>query len=167
MQQTEFVNKVDASGILTIDLIDYEPKQKSLFIDIKDYLYQGMIIKEKEFKAALTETDWEQYSNRPVAISCTEEDSIIPTWVYMSLASQLDSIASSICYCKPEELDLKIWNSNIEKADFDHLANKKVVVRARVDMHPSLYFSITQKLKPIVKTLMYGEAGLPKVIYKN
>lgn len=165
--ETTFVNKVEASGIQTVDLIDFEPTQKSLFIDIKDYLYQGMIIREKEFKAALAETNWEQYRNRPVAIGCTEEDSIIPTWVYMSLSSQLNGIATHIDYCQPEELDLKIWNSNIERADFDHLKDKKVVARARADMHPSLYFLITQKLKPIVKTLMYGEAGLPKVIWKN
>lgn len=150
-----------------MDLIDYQPEQNSVFLDIKDYLYQGMIIREKEFKAAVAETDWEVYRDRPVAISCTEEDTIIPTWVYMSLASQLEGVASYIDYCQPAKLDLSIWNSNIATTDFDHLKDKKVVVRARADMHPSLYLTITEKLKPIVKTLMYGEAGLPKVIWKN
>lgn len=166
MAEDTFVNKVETSGIQTLDLKDYAPKEKSLFFDIKDHLFQGLIVKEKEFKASLSQVNWEEFKGKAVAIDCTE-DTIIPPWVYMLISSYLQDLVTHMSFSTAEVLDLEIWKENVEKADLSHFEGKKVVVRAHANLDPSLYVLISQRLKPIVKTLMYGEAGLPKVIWKN
>lgn len=162
----EFVNKVEKSGIITIDILDFRPSEKVTFLDMKQFLFMELIVKEKEFKEALEQYDWGQFRNKPVAIGCSV-DTIVPTWTYMILAKYLESIASTIDYCSPEAFEMQIWKNNIIQKDFSYLKNEKVVVRARIDIDPSLYIIITEKLKPLVGTLLYGEAGMPKVIHKN
>ncbi|WP_422354923.1 DUF2480 family protein [Roseivirga pacifica] len=159
-------NTAEASGIITVDLLDFAPKEQCLSFDIKNLLYQGLIIREKEFKILLNDTNWELFRNKPVAIGCSE-DTIIPPWVYMMLSSKLNSVNSRAEFCSPEELNLQLWKENIQNADFNHLANEKVVVRAHTGIAPSIFMKMTEKLTPVVQTLMYGEAGLPKVIWKR
>ncbi len=160
------LNTVESSGIITVDLLDFAPAEECVFLDITDYLYQGLILKEKEFKQAVADTNWNEYADKSVAIGCSA-DVIIPLWAYMTLACQLESVATRFDICSKNELILQIWNDNIASEQFEHLADKKVVIRARPEIDPALYSLISKKLKPIVKTLMYGEAGLPKVIWKN
>lgn len=166
MTQELFTKKVALNVIITVDLADYEPESKSLFFDMKDGLVMGMLLKEKDFRDFLAGVDWEIYRNKPVAIGCTT-DAIIPMWAYMSVAEKLCGIASQMDYTTAEMLDLQLWKQNIEVADFSHLAGQKAVVRQSQKIAPPLYVAITDKLKSLVKTLMYGEAGLPKVIYKK
>lgn len=166
MAEGVLLNKIETNGIITVDLLDYEPETKSLFFDIKEGLFMGLMLKEKEFRDFLAGFDWEIYRNKPVAIGCTA-DAIIPLWAYMSIAEKLSDMASQMDYTTAEILDLQLWKQRIEMADFSHLAGHKVVVRQSQKIAPSLYVAITNKLKPLVKTLMYGEAGLPKVIYKK
>jgi hypothetical protein len=161
----DLVNKVDASGILSVDLKDYQPREKVVFFDISPHLHMGLMLKEKEFRASLENTDWEQFRGKAVAIGCST-DAIIPTWAYMMLADKLQGIAACADYTTPENLALQLWKDNIRSADFSQLHDQKVAVKAG-QTEPSLYITITDKLKPLVKTLMYGEAGLPKVIYKK
>lgn len=165
MNDTDFINKVEKSGIITVDLIDFAPKQKVVFFDIKNHLYMEMIIKEMEFRKSIESVDWDSFRNKIVAIGCSV-DAIIPTWVYMLIADKLHGIAQFVDYSSENELKLQIWKRNIINANFSNLINQKVVVRASSTHDPSLYVLITDKLRPIVKTLMYGEAGMPKVIYK-
>lgn len=160
------LNKIAENGIVTVDLTDFEPETKSLFFDIKEGLYMGLVLKEAEFRTFLAETDWEAYRNKPVAIGCTA-NAIIPTWAYMAVAEKLSDVAEQIDYTSSELLNLRLWKERIETTNFNHLVAKKVVVRQSQKVPPLLYVVITDKLKPLVKTLMYGEAGLPKVIYKN
>lgn len=159
-------NRVDASGIITLDLHEFFPKEKSVFLDLKDFLYQGLIIREKEFKETASIYNWEIFRGKPVGIGCSVE-TIIPTWVYLNLACYLEGLASHSAFCTAEELDLQRWLNEIEQHHFEYLRDKKVVVRAGSNINPTLYLAIARKLKPLVKTLMYGEAGLPKVIWKN
>ncbi|WMI64819.1 DUF2480 family protein [Aestuariibaculum sp. YM273] len=166
MEEDIFKNKVRSNGIVTVDLEDYRPLDKSLFFDIKDGLYMEMLLKEKEFKAFLSEVDWKIYKNKPVAIGCTSE-AIVPTWAYMLVAEKLSEVASIIDFGTTEQLDIMLWKQNILSEDFTHLTNQKVVIRQSQHVPAELYIAITNKLKPLVKTLMYGEAGLPKVIFKS
>lgn len=166
MEGDMFVNKVAASGILTVDLMDYKPTVASFFMDIKDFMYMGLIIREKEFKEALSQYDWSALQGRSVAVGCSEEG-VIPTWAYMLLANYLLAVAETVDYDTAANLDLKRWKDAIMKADFSPLTGKKVVVRARPNLDPALYMLMTLRLQPIVKTLLYGEAGMPKVIAKN
>ncbi|QBQ40777.1 DUF2480 family protein [Sphingobacterium psychroaquaticum] len=161
-----FINKVEASGIITVDLLDYEPKEKSFFLDIKPFLFMEMIVKEKEFKAALETYDWLSLKGRSVAVGCSV-DTIIPTWAYMLLVNNLMGIATHIDFCSAAALDRLLWRDAVLATDFSYLTGEKVVVRARPNLDPSLYMAAAEKLKPVVKTLLYGEAGMPKVIAKN
>lgn len=123
-------------------------------------------MKEKEFKEALAAYDWQALAGCSVAVGCTE-DTIIPPWVYMLIASALTGIATEIAYITVSELDQRRWQQALMSADFQHLAGEKVVVRVRPRLDPALYMLITQRLKPLVKTLLFGEAGMPKVIAKQ
>lgn len=166
MNDLGFVNKVEASGIRSVDLLDYQPKDGSVGLDLKDFLYMGLIVREKEFKDALTQYPWESLKGKTVAIFCTE-DAIIPSWVHMMIAERLTGVAECFSYTDAASLDLQRWISNIKQADFEDLKGKKVVVKARPNIEPALFMAMTERLKPIVKTLLYGEVGMPKVIYKG
>ncbi|WMI68132.1 DUF2480 family protein [Mangrovimonas sp. YM274] len=166
MLEEVFINKVQDNGIVTVDLEAYRPLENSLFFDIKEGLYMELLLKEKEFKAFLSEVNWDIYRGEPVAIGCTSE-AIVPMWAYMMVAEKLNEVASDIDFMTSEQLDVNLWKRNILSTDFTHLSNQKVVVRQSQQVPSELYIAITSKLKPLVKTLMYGEAGLPKVIFKK
>lgn len=163
---TTISNKINETGIVSIDLIDFAPEIKSISFDLVSLLYEGLIVKEKDFKSRLRDIDWNQYRNKPVAVNCSV-DTIIPPWAYMLVSSHLKGIASRVEFTSAEELNVLLTKEKIKTSNFDHLENQKVVVLARPEIPPSLYISISQKLTPIVKTLLYGEVGLPKVIWKN
>jgi len=126
----------------------------------------GMILKEKEFKESLSNVNWSFYENKAVAVGCTT-DAIIPVWAYMTIANYLYEFAVEIDYTTVSLLRLQLWKRNITKSVFSGFSDEKVVIRANSTIDPSLYVLATQHLKPFVKTLMFGEAGMPKVIYKK
>lgn len=163
---SNIINKVEASGIVAIDLIDYKPTIEVVEFDIKDYLYMGLIVKEKEFKEAISLIDFSHFDGKAVAIICSA-DAIIPPWVYMFLADKFHSNALIIDFKDKKTLEFNLWKTNLAQADLSAYTNKKTVVRARPDTPPALYLIVTQRLKPLVKALMYGEVGMPKVILKN
>lgn len=165
MTTETFVNKVEASGIIAFDLIDFKPKVAIEEFDIKTLLFMEMIIKEKEFRSLISAIDFTSFSNKAVAIYCSV-DTIIPSWVYMVLADKFHHHASYFDFKDALSLELDLWKSNIQHADLSVFENKKVVVRARPEIPPALYMLATSLLKPIVKTLMYGEIGMPKIIFK-
>lgn len=160
------INKVEASGIVAIDLIDYKPKIEIVEFDIKDYLYMGLIVKEKEFRASISQINFNDFQGKAVALICSA-DAIIPPWVYMFLADKFNSHAILIDFKDKNRLELDLWKNNLKQADLSIYKGKKTVVRARPDTAPDLYLIATERLKPIVKVLMYGEIGMPKVILKN
>lgn len=166
MEEGVFVNKVEAAGILTVDLVDYRPAEGSFFLDLKDFLYMGLIVREKDFKEALVQYDWAALKGRAVAVGCTE-DTIIPPWVYMLVSSYLLHVAIEVDYDTASNFDLKRWKDAILRADVSFFEGKKVVIRARPNLDPALYMLMSLRLQPMVKTLLYGEAGMPKVIAKN
>lgn len=166
MEDDVFINKVHASGIVTVDLMDYVPQEEIVTLDIKDFLFMGLIIREKEFKEAVAAYDWTALKDKTVAICCSE-DTIIPTWVYFMLADKLHDVAKRIDYRSAEEVGRLLWRANIQEADFTHLEGKKVVVKANPKIDPDLFMTAADQLRPFVATLMYGEAGMPKVIFKR
>lgn len=165
MASEPFVNKVEASGIIAFDLLDYRPEVEIVGFDIKQLLYMEMIIKEKEFRTALAAIDFAVYAGKAVAIYCSV-DTIIPSWVYMVLAVKLHDCAVHFDFKDEATLELDLWRSRVEAVDLAPFQDQKVVVRARPQIPPTLYLLATDRLKPLVKTLMYGEIGMPKVIAK-
>ncbi|ASW73958.1 hypothetical protein IQ37_16990 [Chryseobacterium piperi] len=166
MDQKIFVNKAEASGIIAFDLLDYQPSIEIVELDIKEHLFMGMIVKEKEFKESLTTIDFSAYDGKAIAVVCSA-DAIIPPWAYMLLTDKLSSHASSIDLNNTKTVQLDFWKKNLNNADLTLYKNQKVVIRASADIDPSLYILATSLLKPFVKSLMYGEIGMPKVIFKN
>lgn len=161
-----FVNKAEASGIIAIDLLVYKPSIEVLELDIKDHLFMGMIVKEKEFKDSVSAVDFSMYQGKAVAVYCSV-DAIIPPWVYMMLMEKLYPHAIYTDLNTYDRVILDLWKQNLIRADLEPYKNQKVVVRAGTDIPPVLYLLATQLLKPLVKSLMYGEIGLPKIIFKN
>ncbi|OBS12856.1 hypothetical protein ATE49_03295 [Elizabethkingia miricola] len=161
-----FINKVEASGIIAFDLIDYKPDIEIIEFDIKDYLYMEMIVKEKEFRNSMSQIDFTYFKGKAVGIVCSA-DAIIPPWVYMVLAEKFHDNAVYFDFKDITSIEEDLWKENLLKADVSSFTGHKVVVRARPDIPPALYMLATSRLKLLVKVLMYGEIGMPKVIFKN
>lgn len=161
-----FLNKVDASGIVAIDLLDFKPLEEIAVLDIKDHLYMGLVVKEKEFRESISSIDFTKFKDKVVAVICSA-DAILPPWIYMLIAEKIFAYTENIYFDNPEKVLENIWLDNLKSADLTFYKDKKVVVRARTEITPALYLSATLYLKPLVKTLMYGEIGMPKVIFKN
>ncbi|ROI04973.1 MULTISPECIES: DUF2480 family protein [unclassified Chryseobacterium] len=166
MNQETFINKAEASGIIAFDLSDYKPTTEIVELDIKDYLFMGIIVKEKEFKESIARADFSVYNEKAVGIICST-DAIIPPWAYMFLMEKLSPYAVYADLNDAETVLLDLWKRRLIYADMKQYKGKKVVVRARSDHHPALYLTAAGLLKPLVKSLMYGEIGLPKVIFKQ
>ena len=164
--ENNFLNKVDASGIVAIDLLDLKPIEKIVVLDIKDHLFMGLIVKEKEFRESVSAIDFTKFKDKIVAVICSA-DAILPPWIFMLIAEKIFAYTENIYFDNPEKVLENIWLDNLKTADLTFYKDKKVVVRARTEITPALYLSVTLFLKPLVKTLMYGEIGMPKVIFKN
>jgi hypothetical protein len=162
------VNRVSESAITTIDLEDYYPKEDTAVFDLKDHLFMGLILKEKDFRAALQTFDWEQFRNKNVAITCSA-DAIIPVWAYMLVASNLQPVAKEVAFATPEELPLNILLKNIQQIQGADYTDKRVVVKGcgEVAIPEKAYVAITAILRPFVKSIMYGEPCSTVPIFKR
>ncbi|GAB3007970.1 DUF2480 family protein [Niabella terrae] len=161
-------NKVAESGIITLDLEKFYPAEAPVVFDIKDYLFMGMILKEKEFRQALKELDWQPYSGKTVIITCGA-DAIIPLWAYMLITSYLQPLAASVSAGNPEELRRQAVLEAIYAIDPATYSDKRVVIKGCGDIGigPEAYTAITTVLLPVVRTLMYGEPCSTVPIYKK
>lgn len=163
------VNKVAESGIITLDLAKYIPAEQTVStFDLKPFLFREMILKEKDYRAALPEHDWQQYENKHVAIFCSV-DAIIPVWAYMLAASYLQPVAASTYFGTVAEMKSNILQKEIEKIEPAEYADKRVVIKGCGDIHvpDGAYVTVTAKLRPVVKSLMYGEPCSTVPIYKK
>lgn len=162
-----FVNKVAESGIITINLEDFLPKDVMIF-DLKPFLFMELILKEKDFRASLLSFDWSVFENKNVIITCTA-DAIIPVWAYMLVANYLQPLVKNIVLENEEKATETILLQNIQQLDSAEFADKRVVIKGCGEIHipASAYAAITFKLKPIVKSIMYGEPCSTVPIYKK
>jgi Protein of unknown function (DUF2480). len=163
------VNKVAESGIITLDLVNYLPAEGTVAIfDLKPFLFREMILREKDYRASLQSHDWQQYAGKQVAITCSV-DAIIPMWAYMLAATYLQPIAAGTFFGTQAELEKFITINNINAIDITEYDDKRVVVKGCGDIPISeaAYVAITQKLRPVVKSLMYGEPCSTVPIYKK
>ena len=163
-----FVNKVAESGIISLDLADYYPKGKVLVFDLKEYLFMELILKEKDFRAALTTIEWENYRNAHVAITCSA-DAIIPVWAYMLVASWLQPIACDVVFGDEKKLVNTLLLKNIEKMNPAAFTDMRIVIKGcgDIEIPEAAYVTITSMLRPFVKSIMYGEPCSTVPIYKK
>ena len=165
---SEIVNKVAKSGLITLDMKTFKGSQKRKIIDIKKWLYEGMVLKEKKLREHLKDENWEQYKNAFVALHCSN-DTIIPVWAYMLLTKYLNPYASSVIYGNEKELEKKIFHLNIKNFDVKPLENKRVLLKGCTDTYipENSYVQLSNKLIGNVKSLMFGEACSNVPIFKS
>ncbi len=162
------INRVEASGLISLNLEDFYPKEAIKIFDIKEYLFRGLIIKEKDFREALKSINWNEYENANVAITCSA-DAIIPVWAYMLVATYLQPVAKNIVLGDEEKLIETILLKNISTIKIDEYKDKRVVVKGcgDVKISDSAYVAITALLLPHVKSIMYGEPCSTVPIFKR
>jgi len=167
MQET-IVNKVAESGLITLDLEEYYPKEEIVVFDLKAHLFMGLILKEKDFRAALQNIDWSQYQSKNVALTCSA-DAIIPMWAYMLVASYLRPFANEIIFGNKETVISALILKNLSKINGEEFTDKRIVVKGCGDVQipESAYIEIINKLRPYAKSIMYGEPCSTVPIYKK
>ncbi len=163
-----FTNKVAESGILTIDLESFFPKEEIVVFDIKDYLFMGLILKEKDFRAALKELSLEKYEQKIVAVTCSA-DAIIPMWAYMLIASLLQPVCIRVMLGTADEVQNKLLLQNIQQIDLTAYIDNRVVVKGcgEKPIPEEAYLEMTNKLRPIAKSIMFGEPCSTVPVYKK
>lgn len=164
----EIINKVEKSGLITLDLEYFYPKEPRILFDLKDYLYEGLVLREKEFRENLSKLDWKMYENAYVAVTCTS-DSIVPSWSYLLIANYLTGVAKLISFGTLEDLERDIFTEIIDKMDVDSYKDKKIIIKgcSRKPVPQNAYLQLIQKLKPIASSLMFGEACSTVPIFKK
>lgn len=166
--EEQIVNRVSASNLVTFDLEElYTPGERHLF-DIKDQLFQGLILKEKEFRDFIKAHDWSQYSGKHVAITCSA-DAIVPTWAFMLLSISLQPFASTIVFGSLNDLERQLFNQKLSAVDWQKFHQAKVVVRgcSKVAVPISAYVEVTNHLRPIAASIMFGEACSTVPLFKS
>lgn len=163
-----FVNKVAESGLISIDLEQWYPKGETAIFDLKEYLFMGMILKEKDFREALKATDWTIYQDKSVAITCSA-DAIIPVWAYMLVAANLQPYAKDIVMGDEKELHKTLFLKNLAAIDINEYTDKRVVIKGcgETPIAEYVYMEITKLLRPVVKSIMYGEPCSTVPVYKK
>ena len=164
----EIVNKVASSGLVTLDLEAYYPNEEIAVFDLKPHLFMELILKEKEFREAMSQYDWSQYHGKVVAVTCTA-DAIIPMWAYMLIASYLQPLASRLVFGDEKAARQQLFLEKINAINVDTFNDKRVVVKGCGDLPIGefAYMAITTRLRPVAKSIMYGEPCSTVPIYKK
>jgi hypothetical protein len=163
------INKVTDSALMTLDLADYFPKkEQTIVFDLKQVLFMELVLREKDFREALKNHDWLQYAGKHVGVTCSA-DAIIPVWAYMLAAVYLQPVALHVYMASESELDQVILLDNIRKINADDFADKRVVVKGcgELPISEAAYLEISYKLRPLVKSIMYGEPCSTVPIFKK
>jgi hypothetical protein len=166
--QENFVNKVATSGLITFNLEDYLNQGERVVYDIKDNLFHGLMLREKDFREFIKTHEWTSYTGKNVAITCSA-DAIVPTWAYMLLANKMKPFANEIVFGSLETLEAVLFTKALAKIDLNAFAGERVVVKgcADIDLPVAAYVEITNLLTPVVKSIMYGEPCSTVPIYKR
>jgi len=164
----DIVNRVANSGLITVDLADYAPKLPILEIDLKQFLFKEIILKEKEFRSALQDFDFTIYKDKIVCIVCTS-DCILPMWAFMLVSSHLNKVTREIYSGQKKNVFQQLFLRNIENINPLEFQNQKVIVKGcgHIPINEELYVAITKKLQNNVSSLMFGEACSAVPVYKK
>jgi hypothetical protein len=163
-----FVNKVAESGIITLDLEDFYPKDETAVFDMKDHLFMGLILKEKDFRETMKTLDIEPYRGKNIALTCSA-DAVIPVWAYMLVVSYLQPVAKEIIFGDTDFLHKTLFLKNISSINTTEYEDKRVVIKGcgELPITEAAYVAITGLLRPVAKSIMYGEPCSTVPIYKK
>jgi hypothetical protein len=166
--QENIINKVALSGLVTLDTAQFYPVGDRVVYDIKDNLFQGLILREKDLREFVKEHDWTQYQDKFVALTCTE-DAIVPAWAYVLLANKLAPYAKEVVFGDAAVLETVLFLKSIAKMDVEQYRAQRVVLKGcgDVEVPVSAYVELAKLLTPVVKSLMFGEPCSTVPIYKK
>jgi len=168
MSNDTIVNKVAESGLVEIDLENFYPKGEVVVFDLKDYLFMGLILKEKDFREALKKQDFTPFRDKLVAVTCSA-DAIIPVWAYMLVASYLQPLARELVMGDADFLHRTLFLRNIQAINSTAYQDKRVVIKGcgELETGPFAYLEITKLLRPVAKSIMYGEPCSTVPVFKR
>lgn len=166
--QENIVNKVAASGLITLNLESYYDQGERIIYDIKDNLFHGLMLREKDFREFIKTHEWEAYTGKNVAVICSA-DAIVPTWAYMLLATKLKPYANEVVFGNLETLEAVLFTRALAKIDLESFRDERVVIKgcADVTVPVAAYVEITNLLTPVVKSIMYGEPCSTVPVFKR
>jgi hypothetical protein len=166
--QENIINKVAQSGLVTLDPASLYPAGDRVVYDIKDNLFMGLMLREKDFREFVKTHDWSQYQDKYVAVTCSE-DAIVPAWAYMLLANKLAPYAIEVVFGDAGVLETVLFIKSIAKMDVEQYRDQRIVIKGCGDtpVPVSAYVELTKKLTPVVKSLMFGEPCSTVPIYKK
>ncbi len=162
------VNKVSESALVTLNLEEFFPSEEIALFDMKDHLFMGLILKERDFREALKTLDLQPYTNKFVAVTCSA-DAVIPIWAYMLVASYLQPVAKEVAFATREELKQQLLLKNISQININDFADKRIVIKGcgELPVGEAAYLQATKLLRPVAKSIMYGEPCSTVPIYKK
>ncbi len=166
--EKEIVNRVAQSKLITFNLEDYYPKGERKVLDIKDWLYEGFILREKEFRAHVEAHDWSAYKNAYVALQCSS-DAIVPGWAFMLIASKLQPYAKKVVQGSLENLETALYQSILENLDITEFTDKPVIIKgcSNKPVPENAYLMAVARIQEVAKSVMYGEACSSVPLYKK
>lgn len=166
--QENFVNKVASSGLITINLEDYYPAGERVVYDIKENLFHGLMLREKDFREFIKTHDFSQYQDKYVAVICSA-DAIVPTWAYMLLSNRMQPYAKEVVFGNLELLEAVLFTKALAGIDVNTYANERIVIKGCGDIAvpTAAYVELTNKLTPVAKSIMYGEPCSTVPVYKR
>lgn len=166
--EEEIINRVANSPLITVDLEDYYPKGNRILFDIKDWLLEGLVLREKDFREHVSQHDWSQYQDTFVALTCST-DAIIPAWAFMLMTIHLQPFAKKTIIGNLESLETSIYQDVINNLDVSLFQDKPLIIKgcSKKPVPQNAYIMLSNKLKPIAKSIMYGEACSSVPLYKK
>lgn len=166
--EDQLINKVAQSGLITIDLEEFYPPGERVVFDIKGFLFQELILREKDFREAMKNHDWKSYSDKYVSLICSA-DAIVPTWAYMLIVSYLEPFAKKIVYGDLETLETVIYHEILSQLPLEKYKDARIVIKGcgNLPVPKAAYVQLTSLLKPLAKSIMYGEPCSTVPIFKQ
>lgn len=164
----EIVNRVATSSLVTFDLEEFYVEGRRVFFDIKDFLFNGLILREKEFREQLRLINWSEYQNTHVAIGCSA-DAIVPVWAFMLVASNLQPVATTVFFGSLQELESNLFFRKLEQVEWEKFRDSKVTIKgcSKVPVPESAYVEVINRLRPLATSIMFGEACSTIPLFKR
>ncbi|MFN4761899.1 DUF2480 family protein [Gillisia sp. Q332] len=165
---TEIINRVANSKLITFNLEDFYPSGERFLFDIKDWLLEGLVLRETVFREQALAHEWSQYKNAYVALTCST-DAIIPAWAYLLLSTYLNPYAKKTVIGDLKTLETILYSEIISKMDLSNLKDKPVIIKgcSHRPVPENAYLFLIERLQPVVKSLLYGEACSSVPLFKN
>ena len=164
----EIVNKVAQSKLMPVNLEDYYPAGRRVLIDLKDWLFEGIMLREKDYRAAIKEHDFSQYQDAYVAITCWE-DAIIPTWAYMLMTSKIAPFAKKVVSGDLVQLETALYQDLINQLDLNEFEGQRIILKGCGDkpVPVSAYTAFVEKVQPVALSILFGEPCSTVPVYKK